>query len=102
MYYRILYGGSKSGETTNLFIAVNLIDLVNSEVIVGEPPSTRSFTGSLLVEKIHDLGKKLQAFDMAKTEEFLVKEKFITFPQDHQLLSKEEIRGKVYYKYHNS
>ena len=29
-------------------------------------------------------------------------EKFITFPQDHKLPSKEELRGKVYYKYHNS
>ena len=31
-----------------------------------------------------------------------MKEKFITFPQDHQLPSKDELRGKVYYKYHNS
>ena len=29
-------------------------------------------------------------------------EKFITFPQNHQLLSKEELRGKIYYKYYNS
>ena len=29
-------------------------------------------------------------------------EKFITFPQDHQLPSKEELRGKVYCKFHNS
>ena len=58
--------------------------------------STRSFTSHLPVEKTHDLGKKLQAsnaqvqyiFDVAKTKEILVKEKFITFPQDHQLPSK--------------
>ena len=31
-----------------------------------------------------------------------MKEKFITFPQDHQLPSKDELRGKVYCKYHNS
>ena len=31
-----------------------------------------------------------------------MKEKFITFPQDHQLHSKDELRGKVYSKYHNS
>ena len=31
-----------------------------------------------------------------------MKEKFITFPQDHQLPCKDELRGKVYYKYHNS
>ena len=56
-----------------------------------------------------NLGKKSQASnaqalytsDMAKIEEFLVNEKFITFPQDHQLPSKEELRGKVYCKYHN-
>ena len=29
-------------------------------------------------------------------------EKFITFPQDHQLPSKEELREKFYNKYHNS
>ena len=39
---------------------------------------------------------------MAETEEFIVKEKFITFPQDHQLPKKDELRGKVYYKYQNS
>ena len=31
-----------------------------------------------------------------------MKEKFITFPQDHQLPIKEELKRKVYYKYHNS
>ena len=31
-----------------------------------------------------------------------MKEKFVTFPQDHQLPSKDELRGKVYCKYHNS
>ena len=57
-----------------------------------------------------DLVKKSQASNtqahytsnVAKTGEFLVKEKFITFPQDHQLPNKEELRGKFYYKYHNS
>ena len=42
---------------------------------------------------------------MTKIEEifdFLPKEKFITFPQDHQLPNKEELEGKVYCKYHNS
>ena len=38
---------------------------------------------------------------MAETEEFIVKEKFITFPHDHQLPSKNELRGKIYCKYHN-
>ena len=43
-------------------------------------------------------------FDVAKIEEifdFLLKEKFITFPQDHKLPNKEELKGKVYRKYHN-
>ena len=42
---------------------------------------------------------------MAKIEEifdFLLKEKFIIFFQDHQLPSKEELKGKIYCKYHNS
>ena len=57
-----------------------------------------------------DLGKKSQASNaraqyksnVAETEKFIVKKKFITFPQDHQLPSKDELRGKVYCKYHNS
>ena len=31
-----------------------------------------------------------------------MKEKFITFPHDHQLPNIEELRGKVYCRYHNS
>ena len=29
-------------------------------------------------------------------------EKFITFPKDHQIPNKDELRGKAYCKYHNS
>ena len=29
-------------------------------------------------------------------------EKFITFPKDHRIPSKDELRGKAYFKYHNS
>ena len=73
-------------------------------------PSTRSFTNPLLVEKTHELGKKSQAsniqvhhtYDVAKTEEILVKKKFITFPHDHQLPNKEELRKNIYWQYHNS
>ena len=83
------------------------------EIAVADLPSTGSFICPLLVKKVPDLWKKSQTsntqahytFDVAKTEEifnFLMKEKFITFPQDHQLPSKEELRGKVYCKYHNS
>ena len=56
------------------------------------------------MKKALDLWKKsetsntqaLYTFDAAKIEEiidFLLKEKFITFPKDHQLPSKEEIRA---------
>ena len=31
-----------------------------------------------------------------------MKEKFITFPKDHQIPSKEKVRVKTYCKYHNS
>ena len=42
---------------------------------------------------------------MEKTKEifdFLLKEKFIIFLQDHQFPIKEELRGKIYCRYHNS
>ena len=62
------------------------------------------------MEKTHDLRKKSQAsnaqvqytFGVTKTkEDFLMNEKLITFTQDHQLPSKDDLRGKVYCKYHN-
>ena len=31
-----------------------------------------------------------------------MKEKFITFPKDHRISNKDELRGKTYCKYHNS
>ena len=72
-----------------------------------------TFTCLLLVEKAPDLWKKVQivgtqvhnTFDVAKTKEifdFLVKEKFITFPADYRIPSNDELRGKTYCKYHNS
>ena len=75
--------------------------------------TTRTFTCPLLVEKTSDVWKKVQIidiqvqypFEVAKTKEifdFLVKEKFITFPKDHQIPKKDELRGKAYCKYHNS
>ena len=75
--------------------------------------TTGTFTCPLLVEKTLDVWKKAQivdiqvqyTFEVAKTEEifdFLVKEKFITFPKDHRIPSKDELRGKAYCKYHNS
>ena len=64
------------------------------EIAVADLLSTGSFIYPLLVKKSLDLWKKSHTsntkvqytFDAAKTEEifdFLMKEKFITFPQDH-------------------
>ena len=75
--------------------------------------TTRTFTCPLLVEKAYDLWKKAQivgtqvhyTFEVANSEEiidFLVKEKLITFPKDHWILNKDELRGKTYCNYHNS
>ena len=75
----------------------------SEEIVVVGLLSTGSLICSLLVKKALDLWKKSQTsntvvqytFDVTKTEEiFLLKEKFITFPQDHQLPNKEELRGK--------
>ena len=82
------------------------------EIEVADLLSIGSFIYPLLVKKAIDLWKKSQTsntqvqytFDAIKTEEifdFLLKDKFITFPHDHQLPTKEQLRGKVYCKYHN-
>ena len=86
---------------------------VNQEVAVADLSTTRTFTCPLLVEKTLDLwnttqivGTQVQyTFEVAKKEEifyFLMKENFITFPKDHRILGNDELRGKTYYKYHNS
>ena len=86
---------------------------VNPEVVVENLSTTGTFTCLLLVEKALDVWKKTQiidtqvryTFEVAKTEEifdFLMKEKFIIFLKDHRIPSKGELRGKAYYKYHNS
>ena len=75
--------------------------------------ATGTFTCPLLVENTPNVWKKAQivdtqvqyTFEVVKTEEifdFLVKEKFITLPKDHWIPSKDELRGKAFYKYHNS
>ena len=75
--------------------------------------TTGTFTCPLLVEKTPNVWKKAQivhtqvqyTFEVAKTKEifnFLVKEKFITFPKDHWTPNKDELRGKAYCEYHNS
>ena len=52
------------------------------------------------------VGTQVQyTFKVAKLEkifDFLVKEKFITFPKDLQIPNKDEPRGNTYCKYHNS
>ena len=74
--------------------------------------ATWTFTCPLLVEKTPDVWKKAQivdthvqyTFEVEKNEEifyFLVKEKFITFPKDHRIPNKYELRGKAYCKYRN-
>ena len=86
---------------------------VNQEVAVANLSTIGTFTCSLLVEKTLDLWKNAQiigtqvqyTFEVVKIEEifdFLVKEKFITFPKDHRIPNKDELRGKTYCKYHNS
>ena len=66
-----------------------------------------TFTCPLLVEKAPDVWNKTQivdtqvqyTFELVKTKEifnFLVKEKFITFPKDHWIPNKDELRGKAY------
>ena len=66
------------------------------EIVVEDLLSTGSFIYPLLVKKSLDLWKKSHTsntkvqytFDAANNEEifdFLMKEKFITFPQGHQL-----------------
>ena len=83
---------------------------VNQEVAMVDLSTTGTFTCPLLVEKAPNLWKKAQivgtqvqyTFEVAKIEEifdFLVKEKFITFPKDHRIPNKDKLRGKTYYKY---
>ena len=80
---------------------------VNQEVTVANLSPTRTLTCPLLVEKTLDVWKKAQiidtqvqyTFEVANIEEifdFLVKEKFITFPKGHWIPSKDELRGKAY------
>ena len=75
------------------------------EIAVADLLSTGSFICPLLVKKALTLWKKLHSsntqvqhtFDVTKTEEifdFLSKDKFITFPHDHQLPNNEEQREK--------
>ena len=77
----------------------------SKEIVVVGLLSTGSFIYFLLVKKALHLWKKSQTsntlvqytFDVTKTMEifdFLLKEKFITFPQDHQLPNKGELRGE--------
>ena len=87
---------------------------VNQEMALVDLSTTGTFTyPPLLVEKALDVWKKTQivntqvqyTFEVVKTKEifdFLVKEKFITFPKDHWIPSKDKLRGKAYCKYYNS
>ncbi|XP_073030718.1 uncharacterized protein [Primulina eburnea] len=84
------------------------------DVALAEIRSAGSCTVPLLNKKPAELEKKNNSqlpkdmqytFDVSKTEEvfdFLVKEKFITFPHDHRMPPTEELKGREYCKYHNS
>ena len=81
---------------------------LNQEVAVAYLFTTGTFTCPLLVEKTLDVWKKAQIVDTqvqytfeAQIFDFLVKEKFIIFPKDHQIPNKDKLRGKAYCKYHN-
>ena len=86
---------------------------MNQEVAVADLSATGTFTCSLLVKKTPDVWKKAQivgtqvqyTFEVAKIEkifDFLMKEKFITFPKNHWIPIKDKLRGKAYCKYNNS
>ncbi|XP_075483579.1 uncharacterized protein LOC142523731 [Primulina tabacum] len=82
------------------------------EVASAEVVNFGSRTVLFLKRKNEELSKKNippvqtpYTFDASKTEEIfdnLVKEKFITFPPDHKLPTRDEIKGRDYCKYHNS
>lgn len=84
------------------------------DVVLAEIRANGSCVCPLLKKKQADSGKKNSTqpakdvqytFDVSKTEDifdFLAKEKFISFPPDHRLPTKEELKGRDYCKYHNS
>ena len=73
------------------------------EITVAYLLSTCSIIFPLLLKKAPDLWKKSHTsntqaqytFDVEKIEEIDLLLKEITFPHDHQLASKKELRGKV-------
>ncbi|XP_075494678.1 uncharacterized protein LOC142532247 [Primulina tabacum] len=84
------------------------------DVILTEIRSAGSCTVPMLKKKPSEPEKKNSpqlpkdmhyTFDMSKIDEvfdFLVKEKFITFPPDHRVPPKEELKGREYCNHHNS
>ena len=80
------------------------------EIVVADFPSTGSFIFPLLVKKRLTYGRShrpplykhnilLMWQRLRKSFDFLLKEKFISFSQDHQLPSKEKLKGKVYWNH---
>ena len=79
---------------------------MNKKVAVVDLSTIGTLTYHIFVEKTLDLWNKAQivgtqvqyTFEVEKTKEilyFLVKQKFITFPKDHQITNKDELRGKT-------
>ena len=80
---------------------------LNQVVVVANLSTIGTFTCHLLVEKAPNLWKKTQIVDTqvqyrGSKNKGKVNEKFITFPKDHWIPIKDELRGKTYCKYHNS
>ena len=82
------------------------------EIAMADLNSSGSCVCPLLIKKAPEAWKKTSnsstsqfSFDVAKTEEifdFLLKDKFLTLPTYHKILSREELKGREYCKYHNS
>ena len=85
----------------------------NQEVAIADLSTQGSCICPLLIKKTPELWKKSYAtsaqpqynFEVSKTEEifdYLVKEKFITFPENYKVPTKEELKGREHCKYHDS
>ena len=88
-------------------------EVETSDITVAQLYSLKTYVCPMLVRKNPYIWKKAHAsnvqtqytFEVAKTKEifdFLLKEKCITIPVDHIFPTKEEMKGKDYYKYNNS
>ena len=88
-------------------------EVSNTKVATAELTNTGSCVCPFFEKKTPKAWKKSQTsnpqmfyiFEVLKIEQifdFLLKEKFIKLPIDHKIPTIEELKGKDYYKYHNS